>query len=166
MHMCWKHVRRCTGACIRPKMCRIESRGECMSVCRKETLSHKYLLIVDGRAAQGWKSYEKRATANQPSVLKEKNSFTTDAMTGGSQDRNRQLGMHKVHDSCVGHLPLCGESGSKAPKKMLTFTADSTVRRSHKRSKISSAICACLFVLDLLRSCGGFQDRANRLVDV
>ena len=25
-------MRRCTGACIRPKMCRIESRGECMSV--------------------------------------------------------------------------------------------------------------------------------------
>ena len=35
-------------------------------------------------------------------------------MTGGSQDRNGQPGTHKVHDSCVGHLPLCGESGSKA----------------------------------------------------
>ena len=56
-------------------------------------------------------------------------------MTGGSQDRNRQPGTHKVHDSCVGHLPLCGESGSKAPKEMLTFTVDSTVRRTHKRSK-------------------------------
>ena len=65
------------------------------------------------RAAQGSKSYEKRATAKPPSVLKENNFLpcTTDAMTGGSQDRNRQPGTHKVHDSCVGHLPLCGESG-------------------------------------------------------
>ena len=34
--MCWIHVRRCTGACIRPKMCGIESRGECISVCWKD----------------------------------------------------------------------------------------------------------------------------------
>ena len=119
------------------------------------------------QAAQGWKSYKKRATAKLLSVLKEKiSSCTTDAMTGGSQDRNRQPGTHKVHDSCVGHLPFCGESGSNVPKEMLTFTVDSTVRRTHKRSKISSTFCACLFVLDLLRSCGGFQDRANRSVDV
>ena len=75
-------------------------------------------------------------------------------------------GTHKVHNSCVGHLPLCGESGSKAPKEMLTFSVDSTVGRTQKQGKISSAICACLFVLDLLRSCGGFQDRGNRSVDV
>ena len=87
-------------------------------------------------------------------------------MTGGSQNGNGQPGTHKVHDSCIGHLPLCGESGSKAPKEMLTFSVDSTVGGTHKRSKISSAICACLFVLDLLRSSGGFQDRADRSVDV
>ena len=36
VHMCWMHVRWCTGACTRPKMCGIESRGECMSVSRWE----------------------------------------------------------------------------------------------------------------------------------
>ena len=56
-------------------------------------------------------------------------------MTGGSQNGNGQPGTHKVHDSCIGHLPLCSESGSKAPKEMLTFSVDSTVRRTHKRSK-------------------------------
>ena len=30
--MCWKHVRRCTGACIRPKMCGIESRDDVLFV--------------------------------------------------------------------------------------------------------------------------------------
>ena len=78
-------------------------------------------------------------------------------MTGGSQDRNRQPGTHKVHDSCAGHLPLCGESGSKAPKEMLTFTVDSTVRRTHKRSKISSIGDLQTFfgvvVQDFLRFC-------------
>ena len=37
-------LHRCTGACIRPKMCGIESRGECMSVCRKK-VARKLVLV-------------------------------------------------------------------------------------------------------------------------
>ena len=110
MHMCWKHVRRCTGACIRPEMCGIESRGECMSVCGDKS-SEK--AGIQGRTQHSSKVANEPPSKNQPAFFS-LFAFSHHVFLQMNRKRMGLTGVLLQHSNCNCDLEVAGETATAA----------------------------------------------------